>query len=157
MSSHRTRTILLDAQLLVLLVVGRVSRAYIGKHKRLRAYREDDFEQLAELLADPARSAVTPNVLSEASNLLAQIADPARTEIFSGLRRLIGHAVEIYVPSGVAAAHPAFTRLGLADAACLTGEVSDALLLTADTDLYLAALSSGRKVLNFWHVREENR
>jgi hypothetical protein len=48
--------VLLDANLLVLWVVGRASRDYIGRHKRLRAYDLADFDSLMRMLARRSRS-----------------------------------------------------------------------------------------------------
>lgn len=156
MSSSRGR-VLLDAQLLVLLVVGGTSRRYIARHKRLDHYTAADFDALIGLVHPLDRLVVTPNVLSEASNLLRHIREPARTEIFGVFREFIQSTSETYVPSGAAATHPAFLRLGLADVVCLSAEVADVGLLTADNELYLAALRGGRDVLNFWHLRQATR
>ena len=40
----------IDANLLVLLVVGSVGRNLIAKHRRLREYSEEDYEVLVDLL-----------------------------------------------------------------------------------------------------------
>jgi predicted nucleic acid-binding protein len=97
---------------------------------------------------------VTPNVLTEASNLIAQIAGPARAEIRAALRAVIGLVEERHVPSGHAARREVFLALGLTDAALLTeAEASGARLQTADLDLYLAALRQGRTAENFRHRR----
>ena len=45
------KAIVLDANILILLVVGSASVAYISSHKRLHAYAEDDFRLLTRLLA----------------------------------------------------------------------------------------------------------
>ena len=62
----------LDANLFVLLVVGSVGRDLIAKHRRLRAYSAEDYEILIDLLDRVERVFVTPNTLTETSNLLAQ-------------------------------------------------------------------------------------
>jgi hypothetical protein len=153
----RQSEILLDAQLLVLLTVGAASRAYVKIHKRLRDYDLGDFDALLRLLRPPRHLIVTPNVLSEASNLLGYIAEPARTVIFTAFRALIGDADERYVRSGLAASQPSFTRLGLADAACLVSDLNRVTLLTVDLELYLEAARSGRPAINFRHLRDASR
>lgn len=150
----RPRDILIDTQLLVLLVVGLASRDFIGKHKRLQDYSVSDFDALLQLIAPPVRLILLPNILSEASNFLDHLGEPIRSETFNVFAELIKLEAEIYVPSAVAAALPIFIRLGLTDAACLSGETGDAALLTADTELYLVALGGGRKALHFRHLRE---
>ena len=64
----QAKVIVLDANLLLLLVVGLTSRAYISKHKRLQGYEELDFDLLICLIGS-ANVIVTPNTLTETSNL----------------------------------------------------------------------------------------
>lgn len=62
----------IDANLLVLLVVGRVGSDLISKHRRLRAYTSEDYDVLNDLIGQVERMYVTPNTLMEASNLWGQ-------------------------------------------------------------------------------------
>ncbi|MSP01969.1 MAG: hypothetical protein EXR07_13095 [Acetobacteraceae bacterium] len=149
--------VVLDANLLVLFVVGAASRSYIAKHKRLRAYTEKDFTLLLDVLSASPRIVVTPNTLTETSNLLRQIAEPARAHIYAVFQALLADTDEVYVESDRAARHAAFPRLGLTDAALLTVVTAGHVLLTADLDLYLAADRQGQAVINFTHHIEANR
>ncbi|MGH7096446.1 MAG: PIN domain-containing protein [Stellaceae bacterium] len=146
--------LILDSNLLVLLTVGTASRAYISKHKRLQAYSEADFDLLVEVIAPVSKVMVTPNTLTEASNLLGQIGEPVRTHIYETLRLMIKASEEIHVESGRAVEHDEFRRLGLTDAVLLELTDSSCMLLTADLDLYLAAARRGLKVVNFNHLRD---
>jgi hypothetical protein len=149
--------VVLDANLLVLLVVGVASGSYIAKHKRLRAYTENDYTLLTELLSTAPNIIVTPNVVTETSNLAAHIAEPARSHIHRVLRTLLKTTEERYVESKLAAEHVAFIRLGITDAAILDVLSDGHTLLTADLDLYLEALRHGHKAVNFIHHIEANR
>ena len=62
---------------------------------------------------------VTPNVLTEASNLLAQHSDPERSRFFDVFRDLIDNTQETFVSSKIAASNGAFRRLGITDAGLL--------------------------------------
>lgn len=88
--------IVLDANLLVLFIVGSARLDLIGRHKRLKAFTVEDFELLKGL-----------------SNLMAQIDDPARTQIRETFRQVMGATEEEYVPSRVAASTDQSLRLGL--------------------------------------------
>ena len=144
----------LDANLFVLLVVGSVGRDLIEKHRRLRAYSAEDYEILIDLLDRVERVFVTPNTLTETSNLLAQHAEPERSRFFDRLRFIIQESEEIVVASAVASSNSAFNRLGLTDAALLEVVTPETPLVTVDLDLYLAANASGQEVaLNFTHLR----
>ena len=153
----RTEVVVLDANLLVLFVVGTASKTYIASHKRLRAYTAADFDFLVSLLSNMKRIVVTPNTVTEASNLMRQTVDPARTRISSVFRTFLSTSDEIYIVSSRAAGQPSFPRLGIADAALLTAMTSGSVLLTADVDLYLEALRHGREAINFNHHIEANR
>ena len=144
----------IDTNLLVLLVVGSVGRDLIAKHRRLRAYSAEDYETLLGLISRVDRVFVTPNTLTETSNLLAQHGDPERSRFFEMLRFIIGESEEVVVASTKASNNSAFVRLGLTDAALLEVITPETPLVTVDLDLYLAALEKGDETaLNFTHFR----
>ena len=155
-----------DANLLVLLVVGTTGRDLIPKHRRLRQFLERDYDLLLSLLAgatslggrsDPAEVGavlVTPNTLTEASNLLEQHREPERTRFFDTLRMLIERNREIIVKSETASANPVFRRLGLADAVLVEVASVENPLVTVDLDLFHAvAMKDHRAAVNFTHHR----
>ncbi len=144
-----------DANLLVLLVVGSVDRRLIAKHRRLRAYSAEDYETLINLLSRVEQVLVTPNTLTEASNLLAQHAEPELSRLFDRLRFVIQESKEIVVASGLASRNSAFGRLGLTDSALLEVATAESPVLTVDLALYLAALEKGEDTaVNFTHLRD---
>lgn len=146
--------VVLDAQLSVLLAVGATGRHLIRSHKRLSAYDERDFDILVEVMNLQETIVWCPNVLSETSNLTRQINEPARSAIANTLMKLVSTAAESYVPSVEAVARPEYQRLGLTDAALLTLAAGDAVLLTADLDLHVAAETAGMMSVNFNTLRD---
>ena len=146
----------LDANLLVLLVVGSVDQALIAKHRRLRRFAAEDYARLLGLIARVERVFVTPNTLTETSNLLAQHRDPERSRFFDRLRFIIQESEEVVVASAVAASNRAFQRLGLTDAALLEVVTAETPLVTVDLDLYLAALAKDPyAAVNFTHLQDQ--
>ena len=144
----------IDANLLVLLIVGSVGRDLIAKHRRLQAYSDEDFDILIDVIDPVGRVFVTPNTLTEASNLLAQHGDPERSHFFDRLRFIIKESREIVVASVDAANNKAFGRLGLTDAALLEVVTKETPLITVDVGLYLAALDKDQDAaVNFTHLR----
>ena len=151
------RPVLLDTNLLLLFVVGTADRAAIAKHSRLRTYSDEAFELLLLSLQQASEIVVTPNTAVETSNLLRQgVSEPLRSALSRHFGLLLKRMREDYVPSFAAVDHPTFVRLGLTDAAISHLADGDMAILTADLDLYLAALSSGRDVVNFNHLREQH-
>ena len=148
------REYFVDANLLVLLVVGRVGRHLIAKHRRLQEYTAEDFETLANLLRRVDQICVTPNTLTEASNLLSQHGEPERSLILENLRVLIEESREIVVQSVEASSNSAFVGLGLTDAALLEAISEEIPLVTVDWSLFNAALNKGiYNCVNFNHHR----
>ena len=146
----------IDTNLLVLLVVGETDRALISKHRRTRAYRVEDYELLVRLINETDRQVfVTPNTLTEASNLLAQHGEPERSRMFGVLQVLIETTEEKVVESKVAGRNSNFRRLGLTDAALLEIVSASNPLITTDLDLYLAASAKeAGAAYNFTHYRD---
>ena len=143
-----------DANLLVLLVVGSECRDLISKHRRLEDYTAEDFDILFDLLEGADQLFVTPNTLTETSNLLGQHGEPERSLLMTRLQYLIHGSQEIVVTSVDASSNLRFEQLGLTDAALLEVVTTDTPLLTVNFDLYLAALESGEeRAVNFTHYR----
>ena len=150
-----TGVVVVDANLLVLLVVGSASSQYIAKHKRLQKdYTIDDFEMLGLIIAEFSEIVLLPHVLAEVSNLVRQIQNPARARIQETLRTLIMTATELQIPSVSGAQRDEFDGLGLTDAVILhlcdmnINGISPTLI-TVDADLANSAHSLGYSVIDF--------
>ena len=139
----------IDANLLVLLVVGSVDEGLVGKHRRTQIFTRGHYGSLRRVVEATDRVSVTPNTLTEASNLLE---DPKDTRFLHHLRRLIDLSEEVVVDSKVAARHRKYPTIGLTDSALLEVVSQHRPLLTIDHDLYGQASAKGEGVAyNFWH------
>ena len=147
-------SLIIDTNLLVLFVVGTTNRNLVTRHKRLKAFSIDDFDLLCRVIATSPQVFVTPNTLTETSNLLGYIDEPARTQVFETFRTVIISATEEYVESKIACDAQEFVRLGITDSVLLHLASESRSLLTTDLDLYLSALSKGLSAVNFNHLRE---
>lgn len=132
------------------------SRDYVSKHKRLKEFTLDDYDLLREQLTVATEIVVTPNTLTETSNLIDHIANPARSQIYEKLRQLLKlpNAKEMYVTSAAAVVRDELPQLGLTDCALLEICSNGTPLITVDLHLYLAATGNGDKALNFNHLRD---
>jgi predicted nucleic acid-binding protein len=154
MKMHSKLSLLLDANLLVLLIVGRTDTALIARHKNLERFVAEDFEMLELILAEAAEVIVTPHCLAEASNLAGQIGDPNKTAIFETFRDLIAGWDEIGIGMHAAARNKSFVSFGMADAALLEiGTAGSRTFLTADVKLHAAMLFAGHESVNFNEYR----
>ena len=144
----------IDTSLLVLLVVGSVGRDLIAKHRRLQNFKAADYGILIDLLDRVDQVYVTPNTLTETSNLLGHHEDPERSRFFKRLRVIIEDSKEVVVASADASQNDAFTRLGLTDAVLLETATAKVPLVTVDFNLYCAALQKEPdSALNFTYYQ----
>lgn len=151
-------SLLLDTNLAVLLFVGFGSRSSIRKHKRLQNFEEEDFDLLRRTVDSFDVLLLSPNVLSETSNLIRYMLDPARTrQAVDAMTRTILAYPEVYVPSSRAIGRPEYHRLGMTDSVLLEMLDDGATLLTDDLALYIAGSQVGKNVINFNHLRERRR
>ena len=131
----------IDSNLLLLFVVGSEDPELISRHRRLDGYSADDFDLLSVLISETDQVFVTPNTLTETSNLLGQHGDPQRIILFGRLREIINESREIVISSAIASDNEAFQRLGLTDSVLLEVVNAETPLLTVDFRLYVAALT----------------
>lgn len=147
---------LIDSNLLVLLVVGRVDRNLIGRHRRLKQFTPDDYDALVKLLDGADGMVVTPNTLTETSNLLAFQRGSIAEALAVELQALIEQEIEVVVPSVEAARRQEFRRLGLTDAA-LAGIASvDRRLLTTDMQLFGTAVATDAAAAVYFRTMQED-
>jgi len=147
-----SRTIVLDTNLLILLVVGFYDPEYICKHKNLQDYSTRDFEDLLVLISS-AKIVVTSAVLTETSNLLWQTTSPHKQNLRAVLVELIKGSIEHRPISAEVTESKHFLQLGLTDAGILELPPGSGVILTVDLDLHLAALEKGLETENFTHYR----
>lgn len=143
----------MDANVLTLLIVGKVAEAEIPRCRRTKKYSVDDYRMLTRYLDQFRHVTITPNIATETSNLLGALSGDylhrARAILAAGLRVWN----ESYIQSGLASKEPEFNRLGLTDAAILLNATQELEVLTDDFDLYIALLHRGIHVTNFTHLR----
>lgn len=146
---------LLDANLMLLLVIGSADRTYIENFSRTRRYTENDFIALSRILRRFRVIHTTPNILTEASNLMNRIDDKNKSKVYGILSKYITVFGEHYVPSVKAGVDSRFPKFGLTDVCILLlVQQSELLLITDDFPLAGLVQKRGYDVINFNHVRE---
>lgn len=151
---YRDPGVLIDANLLLVFLVGRCHPDLISQCKRTRAYRPEDFDTLSRVLGWFRNRFTTPNVLTEVSNLGAQVPAAWREPFWRSFAGVVGDLDEQYIPSRAAIANPALQRLGLTDIVITRVLPRGILVLTDDLDLSLHVQSTGRDAVNFNHLRQ---
>ena len=149
---HRSKGVLVDSNLLVLLLVGLVNKARTPEFKRTQNFTIADFDTLSTLIGWFGKLATTPHVLSQVSDLT----DLSGKELAIGRKHfavLVEKVEEYYDTSTALVTDPLFARLGLTDAAIANVSSRGILVLTSDLILQLALQQRGFDALNFNHVR----
>lgn len=148
----------MDTNVLLLLLFHRLLPESIGG-RRLEKYSAGDGVLLTSFVSRFARVFTTAHVLTETSNLAAQIVKGAQKgAMFQRLFPLFCldgreslsscNINKTKIPKDL------FVKLGLTDAVVVSAASKRRLLLTDDLDLHLAAEASGVDTINFTHMRE---
>lgn len=150
---HQSRAILLDANVLLLDVVGGLDRNLIETFKRTRQFTVDDYQRLQRLLSQFNGAVTTPNVLTEVSNLGSQLPVERANLFREALAARIKVLDEKYLASALVGEHAYFIPLGISDAGLAMLAEDGLLVLTMDFHLANRIQHSGLDVINFNHLR----
>lgn len=150
---YKSKGLLLDTVLFVLLAVGFYNRKLIGNDKRLKTYVPQDLDTLIKFIKLFKPLITTPNVVTEVSNLTGHL---WQTEFPKAFVRHIENMDEHYFPSKIAIKAELFGRFGLTDTAIT--EIARGKYLILTDDFRLAGHLEGRRVdvINFNHIRTLN-
>ena len=150
------RSILLDTNLLVLLIVGLYDKKLIGKHKRTNTFVIEDFDLLTRLLNNYNSLWVTSHCLAEVSNLLKQTNHQTAKELLVVLSNFLSDKNESHINKSILFKNDTFMHLGVADTGIVIKSKRVSCVFTVDVDLYRKIFDNGGKVVNFNHLRMEH-
>jgi hypothetical protein len=149
--------LIIDTNILLLYFVGTLNRLHIAKHKRTRQYLLSDFDLLANLfMRFQNRIITTPNILTEASNLLGDCTTSDQKRLWGIFAAAINILEEKYLPSKNLCQTPIFSKFGLTDSAIIELVKEKYLVLTDDAMLFQYLEKSRIDVINFTHLRASN-
>ena len=150
----RKAGLLLDANLLVLYVVGWYDPNRITQNKRTNSYTAEDFDYLVDFMSQFRQFATTPNILTEVSNLLEGVSYQYGP-VLAMLPGLIKGFVELHEPSYpiMSSKSKEFVKFGLSDTVSYQVVEQNYVLLTDDFDLCYYLLNNGFDALNFTNLR----
>lgn len=148
--------ILIDSNLLLILLVGRADRSQVGRAKRTHGYTPESYDLLTLLVDQYAALIITPNILTEVSNLAGKLLDGSlKDDVFRLLASLPVQYLERYIPSSAATSEQIYSRFCLTDAVIMLAGRLAATVLTTDGPLYEALWKADIPAINFTHVRQE--
>ena len=144
--------LLLDANLLLLLLIGTFDARLITSFKRVSAFNTGDL-QLLTVFSGAYQIVTTPHVLTEVSNLANALPQKTRTAWFRHFALFASRFEEIHMPMVRLAESPVLINFGLTDAAISTLD-QDVALITEDGRLRSYLAQTGMKTYNLKEIRE---
>lgn len=147
--------LLLDANLLLVLIVGLHYSTRLGQRKRVKDYKAKDLILLRGFVGAFSRVLTTPSILTEVSNLSnSTVPDYERDAYTLTLRTVLATLVERYPRSTDAAKLSIAARLGLTDASIEhVARYRHAFVLSADDDLVRHLHSEGLPAIDFAYLK----
>ena len=148
-----TKTIFLDSNILVLLIVGQVRPNLLQVLSPGNiSFAIDDFELIKEIILEYGEPVTTPYILSEVSSLLNKLDHNSRIECLEQLSKYIPLLDNQYTPPEELSVDPLFSVYGIADISILSAS-EDSLVLTEDNPL-IGLLQKSRTVLDYHTLKQ---
>jgi hypothetical protein len=144
----RGKRILLDANLLLLYLIGSFQRGRIEVFKRTAHFTLAEFDSLVALLAQFGTIVTTPHLLTEVSNLANSLPEYIKSDWCDHFAAKTTDFLEILDPAALIMKESCFNPYGLADAALQRASVNT-LVVTDDFRLSGFLRDRGISTLNF--------
>lgn len=162
MERYKSRGVLVDTSLLLVLYVGIYDPDQVERFNRTRriggsseVFTRRDFEYILSFVDQFERVTTTPHILTEVSNFLGQLkgdaSDGSRTAF---ARHVASSATQEYSPdSELLTGKPEFIPLGLTDTSIIEVAAEPYLVFTTDYKLHGILTSKGIPAFNYNHCR----
>ena len=156
--SKNFKGIILDSNLLLLLLIGHFNIDEVERNKRLqnKAFEKEDFYRLISLIEAVSNNIViTPNILTEVSNLSEKYNEETNFAFFKFLEMIIKPIEERNSKSKdiILNNQTAFYKFGLADSSITNLSKENYLIVTVDFPLYHFLSSQNLPAINYNHLR----
>lgn len=152
---YRSSGVVVDTNLLLLYFIGEYEQELIERWSRTAdMFVSEDLETLLLLLDRFQRIVVTPHILTEVSNMLNQLSEPARSDCL----RLLSNTVQTKLTEkrqhgSILSRDAQFHIYGISDISILDAAANSYLVLTEDLPLSDYLGRRGVDVLNFNQIR----
>jgi hypothetical protein len=151
---YRSKGVLLDSNLLVLLFVGLTDIGLVTSFKRTQAFTQQEFSLLKGVVDTFYKVITTPHVLTETSNFLGQLHSGSRLTALTILSKNIQSFKERRPEAKTLVQSGAFFNFGLTDSAILDLPPKTYLVLSIDAALIIALQKKEVDAINFNHLRQ---
>lgn len=152
-----SKGVLIDTNLLILLVVGALSPNQISVYKRTNAYSAEDYNLLLSFVDRFKLIVTTPNILTEASNLLEGYSYKGKQALLL-LERVARVTHEVFHESlHTMTLYPkTYVKFGLSDTVIHRIAQENYVVLTDDLDFCAYLQGQGLIAINFNNLRTDH-
>lgn len=157
------KPLLIDANLLLLYLVGNCSIDSIAKSNRLKQYSAENFQDLKKFIHAANKIYVTPNIMTEISNLI-DFTGQLLIDFYNVFREFMSleNVEEISLESKAISSRDEFLIYGLTDSG-INSLAKKCLILTDDSKLYAyyckkisSSADPSDEIINFYHIIQAN-
>jgi hypothetical protein len=153
---YRSKGILLDTNLLLLLFIGLADSDWVNDFGRTRnqQFTDREFFLLESIVKTFSKIVTTPHILTETTNFVFQIDGKRRQSALQIIAKSIQSFKERRKESKKLVLHGGFYNFGLTDSAILDLPTKRYLVLSIDAALVIALQKKGVDAINFNHLRQ---
>lgn len=148
-----SRRLLLDANLLVILVVGQVRKEIFGKSP-VSDYRDSDFDLLFGLMSEFTEVITTPYILAEVNMLLTKTGKYYSVECRAALSNLVPGSPCSYDEPAILSVSPYFASFGISDISIMQAALTNTVVLTSDGNLAGLLRSNKQSVMLYKELKQ---
>ncbi len=148
LTRYRGKRVLLDANLLLLYLIGSFQRERVELFKRTEGFSLAEFDLLVVLLREFSTLVTTPHILTEVSNLANSLPGNIKQPWYSFFASQVAQYLEVYTPASELCSESCFNPFGIADAS-VQSIAADTLVLTDDFRLSGYFSNVGISTINF--------
>lgn len=150
---YRRKGILVDANLLVVLLVGKLGPAHLKNCRATKSFKPDELSLLEQFVVQFDTLVTTPHILTEVSNLAGSLPDGLLGQFRAMFRGVVKSLSEQSRPAMEIARDEQFIRFGLTDTAITMIAPGRYLVLTVDLPLCGLLQRRNVDVINFNNIR----
>jgi hypothetical protein len=149
-NKYRSRGIIIDTNLLLLLAIGLYNPNRIVTFKRTSKFDATIFQAVVTVVKQFEQRYTTPYLVAELDNISRMLPMHEWIAISRIMQTLVPSLIEICDGSSSVLAHALHAEIGVAD--CSIAMVPDTLIFTDDLPLASRLQGMGRDVLNIGHL-----
>jgi rRNA-processing protein FCF1 len=144
---YKNKGVVVDANILLLYVVGTFDLSLIRNFKRTSSFTENQFDRVSKFIEKFSRTITAPHILTEVDDLLGN-----RVELRAVLAAYIKNSIEHHSEASLLIEGTYYTTVGIADSAIYDLARNNYLIFTDDGLLHNILSKSGLDVVKLDYV-----